>query len=263
MISDLLFFRLAALEKHILPNTRVVAVTFVHSSTGMKLPIKEMATIIKTANAKRDEADRIYFCVDGVHGFGIENITVEELGCDFLVAGTHKWLFGPRGTGILWAKEDAWDMVNPIIPPFSTAYYMWMKVMPEGPLDFYSKITPGGFHSFEHRWSLHEAFNFHLELGKEKIQNRTHQLSTLLKEGLQSIPHIQLRTPMSSTLSSGINCFEVTGMEAGTVNKKLHEQNIIGSTTPYQTIYARLTPCILNTEEEVHACVKVLENLKA
>ena len=102
-----------------------------------------------------------------------------------------------------------------------------------------------------------------MDLGKEKIQNRTHQLSTLLKEGLQSIAHIHLRTPMSSSLSSGINCFEVAGMEAGTVIKKLHEQNIIGSTTPYKTIYARLTPCVLNTEEEVHECVKVLENLKA
>jgi len=250
-------------EKNILPNTRIVAVTFVHSSTGVKMPIKEIAAVIQAANAKRKEENRIYFCVDGVHGFGVENITAEELGCDFFVAGTHKWLFGPRGTGILWAKEDAWDMVNPIIPPFSKAFYMWTNAMPEAPLDFYSKITPGGFHSFEHRWALSEAFNFHLELGKEKIQNRTHQLSTLLKEGIQSISHIRLRTPMSSSLSSGINCFEVTGMKPKEVITKLHKLNIIGSTTPYKTVYARLTPCILNTEEEVRQCIKALENLKA
>ena len=105
---------LSNLEKHILPNTRIVAVTFVHSSTGVKLPIKEMAGVIKTANENRTADNRIYFCVDAVHGFGIENITVEDLGCDFLVAGTHKWLFGPRGTGILWAKKMLGIWLTPL-----------------------------------------------------------------------------------------------------------------------------------------------------
>ena len=249
------------LKKGIRDQTRIVAVTFVHSNAGVKLPIKEMSTIIKEANKNRTADKRIYFCVDAVHGFGVENITVEDLGCDFLVAGAHKWLFGPRGTGLIWAKENAWDMVQPTIPPFSVAYFMWMNVMPEAPLNFYSKITPGGFHSFEHRWALKEAFEFHQNIGKEKIQNRTHELSTMLKEGLQSIKHIKLHTPMSTTLSSGINSFEVTGKQPKEVVKYLHERNIIGSTTPYKTVYARLTPCIINTETEVEACIKALENI--
>lgn len=253
---------LSRLKAAIQAKTRIVAVTFVHSNAGVKLPIKEMSAVIKEANKNRDAANRIYFCVDGVHGFGVEDITVEDLGCDFLVAGTHKWLYGPRGTGIIWAKEDAWDMVQPTIPPFSVAYYMWMNVMPEAPLNFYSKITPGGFHSFEHRWALKEAFEFHQNIGKAKIQQRTHQLSTMLKEGMQTIPHIKLQTPMSTTVSSGINSFEVTGMKPKAAVEKLHKMNIIASTTPYKTVYARLTPCIINTEEEVKACIEALEKIK-
>jgi selenocysteine lyase/cysteine desulfurase len=90
--------------------TRIIAVTWVHSVTGMKLPIRQMADGIKRVNEKRSDANRIYFCVDGVHGFGVENITMEDMGCDFFVAGTHKWIFGPRGTGILWGKKKlgAW-----------------------------------------------------------------------------------------------------------------------------------------------------------
>src|SRR5690606_12936322 len=78
-------------------NTRVLAVTWVHSSTGVKLPVAEMAKALKKLNASRDPEDRVLFCVDGVHGLGIENVTIEELGCDFFIAGTHKWVFGPRG----------------------------------------------------------------------------------------------------------------------------------------------------------------------
>ena len=171
--------------KSITPRTRIVAVTWVHSSTGVKLPIRDIADAIKKVNEKRTTVDRIYFCVDGVHAFGIENMTVQSLGCDFLAAGTHKWLFGPRGTGILWGKKDAWDMVTPTIPAFSEmSYGMWLGFVPEGKMNFSDLCTPGGFHSYEHRWALNEAFDFHLRIGKDKIEARTHQLSTMLKEGM-------------------------------------------------------------------------------
>jgi selenocysteine lyase/cysteine desulfurase len=52
--------------------------------------------------------DRVFLCVDGVHGFGVEAATPAALGCDSLVAGCHKWLFGPRGTGLIWGRSDAW-----------------------------------------------------------------------------------------------------------------------------------------------------------
>lgn len=252
---------LMRLKNGIRENTRLVAVTYVHSMTGVKLPIQEMSQLIAEINQKRTEGNRIYFCVDGVHGFGVENITVKDLGCDFLVAGTHKWLFGPRGTGLLWAKKDAWHMVDPIIPPFSRAYGMWMGVTPKADLTFFERITPGGFHSFEHRWALNEAFDFHMKLGKEKIQIRTHELNTLMKEGMLSNNKIKLHTPLSTDLSSGINAFEFKGIDPISLVKKLRDFDIYGSTSPYKTIYARLTPCILNTEEEVRECLKALESI--
>ena len=32
------------------------------------------------------------------------------------VAGCHKWLWGPRGTGLVWAKPAAWERMSPVIP---------------------------------------------------------------------------------------------------------------------------------------------------
>ncbi len=62
-----------SLRKGITPMTRIVAVTWVHSSTGLKLPIHEMAQAIQAINRSRDERDRIIFCVDGVHALGVED----------------------------------------------------------------------------------------------------------------------------------------------------------------------------------------------
>jgi selenocysteine lyase/cysteine desulfurase len=73
------------LTDNISGNTAVVAVTWVHSSTGVKLPIRAIADAIKSVNAKRSEQDKILFCVDGVHGFGIEDQDISQFGCDFLI----------------------------------------------------------------------------------------------------------------------------------------------------------------------------------
>ena len=251
------------MAKAITPKTRIIAVTWVHSSTGIKLPIRQMADAIKKANAQRTPANRIFFCVDGVHGFGIENITMDDLGCDFFAAGTHKWIFGPRGTGILWGKKDAWHMVVPTIPAFSIAYAAWLGQEPESKITPSDLHSPGGFHSFEHRWALNEAFDFHMRIGKDKIEERTRYLNGRLKEGLKEMKHVTLHTPVDPRLSAGINCFEVTGLKPEDVVKRLLAKNIIGNTSPYKTVYVRLTPCMINTEEEIQACLAEISTMKA
>ena len=249
--------------RNITDATRVLAVTWVHSNTGVKLPIPVIGKAIAEVNAKRGAEKRIYFCVDGVHGFGVDSITMKQMGCDFFVAGTHKWIFGPRGTGIVFGKRDAWDLLGPTIPAFSElSYYMWMGEIPEGKIHFSDLHTPGGFHSFEHRWALKEAFELHLNTGKDLIMQRNQQLSLLLKNGLKDMKHVKLLTPLDKDLSAAINCFVVDGMKPEDVMKKLHAKKIISSTTPYRTHYNRLTPCIINTEDEVNQCLTALARIK-
>jgi isopenicillin-N epimerase len=233
------------------PRTRVVGVTWVHSSTGVKLPIKALAAAVAELNRGRGEADRILFCVDGVHGFGVERETPVDLGCDFFVAGCHKWIFGPRGTGIVWGRPAAWKRHNALIASFEKGpYTAWMKgELPSAPGGLMA--TPGGFHSFEHRWALPEAFAFHAKLGRDRVTARIHELTAHCKEGLASMRHVTLHTPTSEALSAGLICFEVTGRKAEEVVKRLAARKIIASVTPYATEYARVSPGILNTPAEI------------
>ena len=239
------------LKQGITKKTRVVAVTWVHSSTGVKLPIKALAEVVNSANAERDAADQIVFCVDGVHGFGIEDQDVSQLGCDFFIAGTHKWIFGPRGTGVIWGNDKAWARSEPVIPSFSASYAVWLGMMSPDEVPDGMHFTPGGFHSFEHRWALPAAFELHQQLGKANVQTRIHDLNSQTKEGLAKMSHVQLYTPMSTELSSGLVCFDVNGMKPGEVVKRMHDRGIIMSSTPYRDSYARFAPSLLNNEEEI------------
>ena len=245
-------------------RTRVLAVTWVHSGTGLKLPIRHIGNRITEINAGRTEKDRILFCVDGVHALGVEDIRLSELGCDFFVAGTHKWMFGPRGTGLVWGHMRAWPFANAIIPTFnSEAYDIWTKDSPPHDIPESVYMTPGGFHSFEHRWALDEAFLFHQSIGKQRVTERIHALNEQLKAGLASIRQVRLHTPESRELSSGIVCFEVDGMTPQETVDRLRRRGIMGSVTPYATHYARLAPGLLTSSEEVDATIQAIHRLKS
>lgn len=231
------------------PETRVVAVTWVHSSSGVKLPIRAIADALAQANTDRAEADRALLCVDGVHGFGVEDITMAELGCDFFVAGCHKWLFGPRGTGFVWGHPRAWPAATPTIPSFGGGDTPGRA------------MTPGGFHSFEHRWALAQAFNFHLAIGKPNVAARIHDLNRQFKEGLAAMPRVRLYTPLSETLSAGLICFDLAGMRPETVVQRLRERRIIATVTPYTTSYARVAPGLLNSPQEVETALREIAAL--
>jgi selenocysteine lyase/cysteine desulfurase len=226
---------LAAVERGIGPRTRVLAVTWVHSGTGVKLPIAEIASALP---------ERVLLAVDAVHALGVEP-PVE--GPDFLAAGTHKWLAGPRGTGILYGRAGAWDEVGAIIPPFHT----------DGSVPG-AAHTPGGYHSFEHRWALADAFALHAKIGPDRIQARIHALATRLKDGLADIPGIELKTPRDPELSAGLTCCLRGDEQPRTTVEQLRAQKVLASVTPYATPYVRFGTGLFSSEADVDAALGAL-----
>jgi selenocysteine lyase/cysteine desulfurase len=242
-------------------RTRCLALTWVHSSTGVKLPLREIADAVVRANRGRREDERILLCVDGVHGFGIEDASPVDLGADVFVSGCHKWLFGPRGTGLIWAAPHAWERLDPTIPTFDRrAYRAWIEGRPPtdtppGPL-----MTPGGFHSFEHRWALTDAFAFHRDLGgRAKVADTTHALAARLKRGLAEIEGVRMKTPPAQELSAGLVCADVVGMAALEVVDRLREEHrVVASVTPYARQYLRFGPSVANSEEDVDRAIQAV-----
>ena len=117
------------LVKGIGPRTRAVAVTWVHSSTGVKLPIRAHG---RRDRRRQQEARR------GRSRAAVRRRRARlrrrardssaDLGCDFFVAGCHKWMFGPRGTGMVWGSAEAWKGHQGIIPTFEwAAFELWMQ----------------------------------------------------------------------------------------------------------------------------------------
>lgn len=253
----------ATLRSGITTKTRVIGQTWVHSSTGLKVPVREIANMIADENRSRGEAEQILFVVDGVHGFGNQNETLETLGCDFIAAGCHKWLFGPRGTGIVAGRESAWQRIDTSIPSFldSNVFHAWITDREPRGATTGARLTPGGFKSFEHRWALPAAFALHDSIGKHRVEARTAELATQLKEGLASISGVALATPLSPAMSAGIVSFNIDGAEPKTVVDRLRGRNIVASVAPYAQPWVRLTPSIRNTPREIEVTLSEVRTI--
>jgi selenocysteine lyase/cysteine desulfurase len=61
-----------------------------------------------------------------------------------------------------------------------------------------------------------EAFRFHQRIGR-----KIHALNEQSKEGLTKMRYVKLYTPWGSTLSAGLICFDVNGMQPKAVVKRL------------------------------------------
>jgi selenocysteine lyase/cysteine desulfurase len=238
------------LKRAVTPRTRVVALTWVHSSTGVQLPLRAIADALP---------ERVLLCVDGVHGFGADAATMRDLRCDAFASGCHKWLYGPRGTGVLWASERVRELLRPAIPSFDGASYgAWLSGSAPGGIPDGPRLTPGGFHSFEHRWALAEAFAFQEAIGRSRVQARIRTLASRLGSELGDMRGVRLRTPASPALSAGLVCFEVAERDPAQVVSALAARRIVASVTPYARRYVRLGPGIVNSAADVDAAVRAV-----
>ncbi|SDZ64201.1 pyoverdine-tailoring periplasmic protein PvdN [Pseudomonas salomonii] len=238
---------LGNIKRAIRPTTRVLGMTWVQSGSGVKLPIGEIGKLVEELNRNRDDNDRILYVVDGVHGFGVENLDFPAMRCDFFIAGTHKWMFGPRGTGLVCARDAENKYVTPMVPTFSED------------TNFATTMTPGGYHAFEHRWAADEAFKLHLQLGKAQVEARIHALNSELKTQLLAHPQIELVTPRSTDLSAGFSFFRVKNQDSeAVVTHMLKNRVVIDAVDRDVGPVIRTSPGLLNSSDEIQQFMALL-----
>jgi len=237
------------------PKTRVVGLTWVHSASGIRLPIREIASALRARGGAP-----LLLVVDGVHGLGSTDETVATMGCDYFCAGTHKWMFAPRGTGLVWANADNWSRLRPLIPSFSDGdqYAAWERQERVASPTNANRMSPGGFVAYEHQWATAAAFRMHRQMGRERVARRIRTLNDQCKAGLAENLRVRIHTPSSGDLSAGLVCFDVQGLAPGEVVKQLLARNIIASTSPYAITYVRLAPSLVNNEDEVQRAVQAV-----
>ena len=87
-------------------QTKIVSVTHISNVLGTINPVQEIAKIAHEKGAK--------FVVDGAQSIPHLPIDVQEMDCDFFAFSGHKML-GPTGIGVLYAKEEILEEMDPFL----------------------------------------------------------------------------------------------------------------------------------------------------
>jgi selenocysteine lyase/cysteine desulfurase len=88
------------------PETKVLCVSDVIAWTGLRMPIRELAELAHAHDA--------LMVVDGAQAIGHVPVDVVATGVDAYAGSGHKWLLGPKGTGLLYLRKDPAQRILPV-----------------------------------------------------------------------------------------------------------------------------------------------------
>jgi cysteine desulfurase/selenocysteine lyase len=240
--------RIAAL---LTKRTRLIAVPHAVTTTGVVLPVKEIAGIAR--------AKKIWFFIDGAQTAGMFPFNLHEIGCDAYATSGHKWLMGPKETGLLYVRREMLDTVQ---AKFVGAYS-------DGGFDFLKgtfALNPSaqryeyGTVSVPLRVGLGAAIEFVRKIGIEKMWARDRSLSTKLFEGLRGIPDVTVLSPADAGMRSAMVTFMHKKIPHMEMQEHLNTYQLrTRSVTEGGLAALRVSTHIYNTPEEVE---RVLEGVR-
>jgi selenocysteine lyase/cysteine desulfurase len=231
------------IEKLLTNKTRLISVPHATTTTGQILPIKALSALAKPKG--------IWLFVDGAQTAGMFPFNLHELGCDAYATSGHKWMLGPKETGLLYVRKEMLDVIQPkIVGAYSAGEFDLAK----GTLDFVptAQRYEYGTVSIPLRFGLGAAINFLQKIGMENIWKRDQSLSTRLFKGLKSIPNVSVLSPESSTERSALVTFKHEKVPFGDLQRHLDTYKLRTRGVGEGGVNAlRISTHLYNTPDEV------------
>src|SRR5918993_1376588 len=223
----------AAFERAITPRTRLIQMSHQVNITGQITPVKAICDMAR--------ARGIETIVDGAHSFAQFDFKQKDLGCDYFGTSLHKWLYAPKGSGLLYVKRDKIEKLWPL-----------MAAESKQSTDI-RKFEEIGTHSAAPRLAIGEAMLFHNGMGGKRKEARLRYLSRYWMNRLKDVPKVRFNTSFDPAQSCAIANVHIEGVDPSAIGSYLFSKHRI-FTTPivhdeFQGI--RITPNVYTTLGEL------------
>jgi selenocysteine lyase/cysteine desulfurase len=232
-----------AFERGITNRTRLILIMHQVNVTGQITPVK---AVCEMARAKGIET-----IVDGAHSFAQFQFQQKDLGCDYFGTSLHKWLYAPKGTGMLYVKRDKIEKIWPLMAAESKQ------------ANDIRKFEEIGTHSAAPKLAIGEALLFHNGIGGKRKEARLRYLSRYWMNRLKDAPKVRFNTSFDPEQSCAIANVQIEGMNPSAIGSYLFDKHRI-FTTPiiheeFQGI--RITPNVYTTLGELDRFCNVMEKI--
>jgi selenocysteine lyase/cysteine desulfurase len=228
-------------EKAITPKTRIILISHVINITGQIMPVKSICQLARSKG--------IEVIVDGAHSFAHFDFKQSDLGCDYYGTSLHKWLFAPKGTGLLFVKRDKIEKIWPLMAAEKTQK------------DNIRKFEEVGTHPAAPRLAIGEAILFHNGIGAKRKEERLRYLSRYWMNKLKDLPNVRFHTSWQANQSCGIANVEIVGVDPGALSGYLMDKHKIFTTAIMHEEFKgiRITPSVYTTLKELDRFCSVME----
>ena len=207
---------LANIRRGITNRTRLIALSHVDRHQGRRVPAKKICELAADAG--------VLVLLDGAQALGQFPVDLNDLGVDFYAGNGHKWLCGPNGTGIFYAKNERLQLltqrhvgIGSTETPFD-----WDRV--GGPT---LKPSAGRFeYGTRNRatfGALAAAIDWLEDLGFDAIQSRMAALAAIVRDRAGDRGW-QVTSPAGWDDGCGLISFNVPGTDGLTLTKHLAEE---------------------------------------
>lgn len=233
----------AEIEKAITPKTRVILISHVINITGQMMPVKAICNVAKSRG--------IEVVVDGAHAFAHFDFKQPDIGCDYYGTSLHKWLFAPKGTGLLYVKRDKIEKLWPL-----------MAADKSQKTDI-RKFEEIGTHPAAPRLAIGEAILYHNGIGAKRKEERLRYLSRYWMTKLKDLPNVRFHTSWEANQSCGIANVEIVGIDPGQLGTYLMDKHKILTAAINHDEFKgiRITPSVYTTLKELDRFVDVMEGV--
>ncbi|HEY7873114.1 MAG TPA: cysteine desulfurase [Rudaea sp.] len=240
------------------PRVKLAGVVHVSNVLGTINPIREIA------RAARNRG--VPLLVDGSQAAPHMPIDVQALGCDFYALTGHK-LFGPTGTGMLWARKEHLAAM----PPFFGGGEMIRTVSFDGTTfaDAPHKFE-AGTPNIAGVVGLGAALDYVESVGRERIAAYEHELLDYATAALKSVPGLRLFGEASH--KAAVLSFLIEGAHAHDLATLLDQEGIAVRSGhhcahPLMQFYGvpatlRASLAFYNTRAEVDAFVAAIARVR-
>jgi selenocysteine lyase/cysteine desulfurase len=222
-----------AFERAITPRTRLMLVSHINFANGQIMPVRRLCDLA--------HAHGIEIVVDGAHAFAHLSFTQPDLGCDYFGTSLHKWMYAPKGTGLLFVRREKIESLYPL-----------MAAEKKQASDI-RKFEEIGTHSAAMRLAIGEAILFHLGIGPERKEQRLRYLARYWMNNLRDVEKLRFHTSFDDDQSCAIATFEIEGIEPPALSGHLMDKHKIFTTTMANDAYkgVRVTPNVYTTLDEL------------
>ena len=232
-----------AIEEAITPKTRLILISHQINTTGQILPVRE---ICRMAHSRGIEA-----IVDGAHSLAQLDFKRSDLECDFFGSSLHKWMYAPKGAGLLYVKKEK-------IPN------VWALMASEDKnRNDIRKFEEIGTHSSATRLSIGEALLFHQAIEAKRKEERLRYLTTYWMDRLRSHNRVSFNTPDDPKLYCAIGNFSIDGLDPERVTEYLMQRHRIIATPVVHPEFSgiRITPNIFTSIAQLDRFCDAIDGL--